>query len=193
MAVIHLLPGPDRIPPPPTSAPGPIGRAVAADSLRGFLRESLVVVGREAIFALDVFVKITVSVLVLRGIHHLTNQWWGSREAWDDELLRSFEPAPPKDVTPTTPPATPRLLFARDEFRFYVHADIYPGQFAACPLRLPDPCKTCQWYVPGADGRPQCAPVAMVRLQSDDYYKTLDIWQMRDTLRERAAAANGTR
>jgi len=183
------LPGPVPVQPPtPPSDLGVIGRALQAPSLRVFARDTLTVIGREALFGADVFIKVFASILVMRAITHAAQQWWGSPEAWNrsEELLESF--VGKKRAEPELP-THPQLVLEHMGYRFYKHNAIYQGQpMGPCPLRVVEPCFRCEWFVRGNDGRPYCAAISKLATAKHEAYGRLDIFEIRDLLRQEKAA-----
>jgi hypothetical protein len=157
-------------------------------------RQGLALVGRETLWAADIFARLIVSVLVLRAVSRLTTEWFFPRQIWDegDKILKGFageDEAPPIGERP-------RLIHEHAGWRFYHHRTQYQGQLWSCVLLKPEPCAQCEWFVPGDDGRNWCAAVAKVRLLHHDGFRDKDLYDLRDELirnyGDRRHRANGT-
>jgi len=143
-------------------------------------RQGLALVGRETLWAADIFARLTVSVLVLRAVSRLTAEWFFPKEIWNqsDQILKGFageDEAPPVGERP-------RLIHEQAGWRFYHHRTIYNGQLWPCALLKPEPCAQCEWFVPAEDGRNWCAAVAKVRTLHNDHFRDMDLYDLRDEL-----------
>jgi hypothetical protein len=143
-------------------------------------RHALALVGRETLWAADIFARLTVSVLVLRAVSRLTAEWFFPKEIWNqsDQILKGFageDEAPPVGERP-------RLIHEQAGWKFYQHRTIYNGQLWPCALLKPEPCAQCEWFVPADDGRNWCAAVAKVRTLHNDHFRDMDLYDLRDEL-----------
>ena len=183
-----------------TTAPSKIGGAQTLAKLLTATpavaaRQGLALLGRETLWCADVFVRLTVSVLVLRAVSRLTASWLFPRELWDqsDSILKGFEG---KDEPPPVG-ERPRLIHESAGWRFYHHRQQYNGQEWVCPLLKPEPCAHCEWLVAGTDGRNWCAAVTKVRLLHHDGFRDKDLYDLKDELvrtygDRRQRSTNGT-
>ena len=139
-------------------------------------------IGREAIWSLDLFVRLTASVLVLRVISQLVGQWFFPREIWEgsDQLLKGFAGA--EEAAPPPEGERPQLVYEHAGWRFYAHRTQYQGQLGPCPLLKPEPCATCEWFVPAADGKNYCAAVVKVATRLHDQFRNLNLYEIRDEI-----------
>jgi hypothetical protein len=143
-------------------------------------RQGLALVGRETLWAADILVRLTVSVLVLRAVSRLTTEWFFPRQIWDegDRILKGFageDEAPPVGERP-------RLIHEHAGYKFYAHRTLYQGQKWPCYFLRPEPCAMCEFFVAGEDGRDYCSAVVKIRTLGNEHFKQFDVWELKDEL-----------
>jgi len=144
-------------------------------------RDGLVWIGHETLWAVDIFSRLLVSVLVLRAVTKLTSEWIFPRALWDqsDAILKGFSGA----EEPPPVGERPRLILDMPGgWKLYQHRQVYQGQLAPCPLLRPEPCATCEWFIPGEDGRDYCTAIVKLRTMHNDSFRTADLYDIRDAV-----------
>jgi len=189
---MHIVP-----PPNPASAAAPPPMPPAGDAVSTLQAFSFPAVmrwvGTEVLWSADVFVRLTLSVLIAQVITKAVAQVLPQGLfQQSDSLLQGFDrSAPNKPATNGTGTSSnglgeqPRKVFVFGDHTFYRHTMRYPGQEWPCALMIPDPCADCPWFVRGSNGAPYCAANAKLELRHHPQYAEATLHDMRDALEQR--------
>jgi hypothetical protein len=146
-------------------------------------------VGNELLWGLDVWTRLTASVFILQAVSQVLGKWFLPQDLWDESprILEGFEKRPrPDGGEESHAPSNgkPSFVFEFVGWRFYRHEDVFEGQHWPCPLRLVEPCGSCEWFVRGSDGTNYCAAVAKLRTRHHEHYGRLDLYDIRDEMKQ---------
>jgi len=150
---------------------------------RDTFRRGLALLGRETLWAGNLFVYLTLSVLAVRTISQFVKTLL-PEGVWDraPDLMR--------ELTPTTPStngggaASPAIEVEIDGEKFYKHETMYDAQEWPCPLRKSTACASCEHFVRAGNGRIFCAAVTKMRTRHLEQFRRLDLDEIRQMIRD---------